>query len=198
MKPNTLQVPRARTAADMASAIAAAARERARLAEEAARTLPKGEAWVMGCNSNYKHVGIIFADGVDPRSATAIHGGMWFSATHDLSEPYFGTRDGIVCSQCLSEGGMQNPLRVEEVPGPREMGFQFMVPTRWHRYLNKINVEHLAPYMPQVAEKVDDLPPDLPYTPPVEEPKVVIPDAGAHEKFEALPKVAGSAKEAKS
>jgi hypothetical protein len=199
MKPTPLQIPKARTSADLATRMAEAARLKRKLAEEEAKRLPTGEAWVLGCNSDYKHVGIIFADGVDPRTSTPIHGGMWFSATHDISEPFFGTRDQILCSQCLAEGGAKNPLRVEVTAERNDaVGTCFIVPTRWHRYLHKVNVSHLAPYM-TVAEPEPETPPepDIPYAPPPEAPAVVVPSNEPHEAILGG-KVAGTAKAVKA
>lgn len=154
------QIPKARTSADFARRMAEAAKNRALAVEAARHEMPTGTCWVLGCNTNPKHIGIIFADGVDPSRDKTIHGGMWFSSTHDIDEPFFGTRDQIVCSQCLAETGAQTPLRIEPVDSPApDWGFCFQVPPRWMRFARQVEVAKLEAYMPKPAALPKDEPP---------------------------------------
>lgn len=198
MKSQDLTIPRARTSTDFARAIAEAAKARAKEAAEAVHRLPVGVCWVMGCNSDPHHVGIIFAQDVDPTRDMQIHGGKWFSSTHDISEPFFGTRDQVLCSQCLVETGAEMPLRVERVESPsKEWGFSFKVPPHWRdRFLHKRNVEELGAFMPPIPpNEPEPDPAELARQMVVKDPvPLEIPDPDeALVRHEAPAKIAGSA-----
>lgn len=203
------QIPKARTSADFARRMAEAAQNRARAVEAAKRELPSGTCWVLGCNTNSKHIGIIFADGVDPSRDKQIHGGMWFSATHDIDEPFFGTRDQVLCSQCLVESGANTPLRVAQVEAPApDWGFCFQVPSYWMRFVHQKNVSELDAYMPKTPLMPKDEPPPevkevlqrdevTAMKAPLEKPPVIVPAKDENYKpltADDYKKVAGSAK----
>lgn len=142
-------IPKARPAADLASRLAAAAVERRKAADAKKRELPKNSCWVLACPRDpASHVGILFAEGVDPTRDGEIHGGMWFSSYHDLDDAWFGGREQMVCSSCLAETGERTTLKVEMVqPSNPDAGSSFRVPAHWHRYLRVLGASDLEQFL---------------------------------------------------
>ena len=132
-------IPKPRPAADFARRLAEAAKARIAAESAAKYALPSGSCWALTCQPGRDpHIGILFAEGVDPLRAGAIHGGMWFSSTHELGDPARG-REDVICSQCLAETGEERPLRVLPVAAGRDLGFCFTVPSYWERFLFKVD-----------------------------------------------------------
>lgn len=135
-------IPKPRPAADFARRLAEAARDRIKSESAEKYRLPSGSCYALTCNRSTSHIGILFAEGVDPMSEQMIHGGMWFAAYHELGDPA-RSRDEIICSQCLVESGEEQPLRVESVMSPRDLGYCFKIPSTWRRFVHVVGADRI-------------------------------------------------------
>ncbi len=141
-------IPQAVSTKTFAKQLAVKQAERLKNAASAKGAIPSGACWALGCNSNYKHIGLLFADKVSPKSET-LNGGMCFSSLHELGQPYT-ERAELVCSQCFEESGVRMPLRVAKAPrgrGKDDVGFVFTIPERFHRYLHTISAARVREMM---------------------------------------------------
>jgi hypothetical protein len=142
----SIEIPKPRSPKEIASEVQRLAVERFKAARAKQYALPSGSCWVLTCHlAPRTHIGMIFADGVDPRSENEIHGGMWFSSYHDLDDVYRGGREGLICDTCLRTTGERTTLRVEMVRSRNpDIGECFRVPAHWSRFLRVEDFKALA------------------------------------------------------